>query len=65
LTGLSDVYGTIGAPAAETCAKYTFPNGSNGYLPSLGELYTAYNNKTAIVEAMSLIGGTALISNNY
>ena len=49
-----------GAPAAEACASYTFPNGAKGYLPALGEWYAAYNNKSAIVSAMSLIGGTSI-----
>lgn len=35
-----------------------------GYLPALGELQAAYNNKSAIDSAMNLIGGTA-ISNSY
>lgn len=49
-----------GAPAAEACAAFTFPNGKKGYLPALGEWKGAYNNKTAVVSAMTLIGGTAL-----
>lgn len=65
LTDYTDSYSVTGAPAAEACDNYTFPNGSKGYLPSLGEWYAAYNNKTAIVEAMSLIGGTAIALNNY
>lgn len=36
----------------------------HGYLPALGELQTAYDNKSAIDSAMSLIGGTA-IPNSY
>lgn len=32
----------------------------HGYLPALGELRTAYNNKSAIDSAMNLIGGTAM-----
>ena len=54
-----------GAPAAEACAAYTFPNGKKGYLPALGELECAYNNKATIVSAMTLIGGTAISSNYY
>ena len=54
-----------GAPAAEACAAYTFPNGKKGYLPALGELQGAYNNKSAVVSAMTLIGGTAIKSSFY
>ena len=42
--------------AAYACANYIFPNGQKGYLPSLGELIAAFNNKTAIDEAMSVLG---------
>ena len=64
LSGYNDGYST-GAPAAEACAAYTFPNGKKGYLPAMGEWKTAYDNKTAVVSAMSLIGGTAIRSNSY
>lgn len=37
----------------------------HGYLPALGELKVAYNNKFVIITAMSLIGGTDMISNNW
>lgn len=53
-----------GAPAAEACVAYTFPNGTKGYLPALGELITVYNNKSAVSSAMSLIGGNALKKND-
>lgn len=56
--------GTTGAPAAEYCASYTFPNGKTGYLGALGEWQAAYDNKTKVNSAMSLIGGTA-IPNSY
>jgi hypothetical protein len=51
--------------AAYVCANYTFPNGSKGYLPALGEWYIAYQNKSAIDAAMALIGGTAVRSVHY
>lgn len=51
--------------AGYSCANYTFPNGEKGYLPALGEWNTAYANKAAIDEAMTLIGGTELGSNYY
>lgn len=60
LDGYTDSKGVIGAPAAEACATYTFPNGKKGYLPALGEWQTAYNNKTAVESAMTLIGGAAI-----
>lgn len=46
--------------AAYSCANFEFPNGQKGYLPALGEWAVAYNNKTAIDAAMTLIGGTAI-----
>lgn len=64
LAGTNDGY-VDGAPAAEACAAFTFPNGKKGYLPALGELQGAYNNRTAVVSAMSLIGGTAIKYDYY
>ena len=52
--------GITGAPAAEYCASYTFPNGKTGYLGASGELKAVYNNESNINMAMSLIGGTEL-----
>lgn len=52
--------GITGAPAAEYCASYTFPNGKTGYLGASGELKAVYNNESKINRAMSLIGGTML-----
>ena len=57
--------GVTGAPAAEYCASYTFPNGKTGYLGALGEWQAAYNNKTKVNSAMSLIGGTPLSTSDY
>ena len=60
-TGYTDSsYNVTGAPAAEACAAYLFPNGKKGYLPALGEWQTTYNNKTAVESAMALIGGTTM-----
>lgn len=64
MSGYTDSYGVVGAPAAEACAAYTFPNGKKGYLAAAGEWQLAYNNKAAIVSAMSLIGGTAITLGN-
>lgn len=49
-----------GAPAAEYCANFTFPNNKKGYLGALGEWVTVFNNKTEINNMLSLIGGTQL-----
>ena len=57
--------GVTGAPAAEGCVGYTFPNGKTGYLGALGEWQAVYNNKTKVNEAMSLIGGTAISNSSY
>ena len=54
-----------GAPAAEACANYTFPSGTKGYLPAFGEWETAYDNKAAVVSAISLIGGTEIKNDTY
>lgn len=51
----SDVSG-----AAYLCANAAFPNGRQGYLPSLGEWLIAYKNKEDIDSIMSLIGGYAI-----
>lgn len=55
-SGYNDGYVT-GAAAAEAC-RAAF-NGQ-GYLPSLGELKTAYDNKSSIDSMMTKIGGTAI-----
>lgn len=51
--------------AAYGCANFEFPNGQKGYLPAFGEWAVAYNNKTAIDAAMTLIGGTAISDYNW
>lgn len=63
LAGTNDGY-VDGAPPAEACAAYTFPSGQKGYLPAFGEWKCAYDNRTAVVSAMTLIGGT-VIKNDY
>ena len=65
LTGYTDEQGFVGAPAAEACAAYVFPNGKTGYMGALGQWQAAYNNQTAVNSAMSLIGGTAISYSNY
>lgn len=57
LSGYTDNYGNIGAPAAEACrAKF----GGLGYMGALGEWQEVLNNKDAIISMMSKIGGDAL-----
>lgn len=56
LGGYDDGYST-GAPAAEAC-RAAF--GGVGYLPSLGEWQTAYNNKSSVDSMMTKIGGTQI-----
>lgn len=57
--------GVTGSPAAEACANFIFPNGKKGYLPALGEWKLIWDNKAAVVSAMSLIGGTAISYEAY
>ena len=65
LSGITDSYSVTGAPAAEACAAYVFPNGSTGYLGALGEWKAACDNKASIMSLMSQIGGTAINTSNY
>lgn len=58
LTGTTDSQGIVGAPAAEYCANYIFPNGKTGYLGALGEWIAVFNNRSKVNSAISLIGGT-------
>ena len=52
--------------AAGWCNAYTFPDGvTKGYLPALGELYLAYQNKSAINAALSACGGIALSNGSH
>ena len=51
--------------AASYCRGYTFPNGMNGYLGSLGEWDIAYKNKASITRCMSKIGGKTFYESNY
>lgn len=63
LNGTNDGY-VDGAPAAEYCRAYTFPNGATGYMGAAGEWQAALDNKDAITSALSTCGGTAM-SNYY
>lgn len=54
--------------AARYCKEYIFPHGVQGYLPALGELYEALQNKSEVDACMSLINGKPLYDgsiNNY
>ena len=59
LDGTNDGY-CDGAPAAEYCRAYTFPDGSTGYLGAAGEWQAALDNKDDIATALSTCGGTSL-----
>ena len=61
LKGTNDGY-VDGAPAAEYCKAFVFPNGKNGYMGAAGEWNTALKNKSAVVAAMSACGGKSLSS---
>ena len=48
------------------CDAFVFPDGkTKGYLPSLGQLYLAYQNKAAVDAALSACGGTVMVGNAY
>ena len=52
--------------AAGYCNSFTFPDGkTKGFLPSLGQLNLAYQNKAAVNAALSKCGGTAMTNNYY
>ena len=52
--------------AAGWCNSYAFPDGvTKGYLPALGELYLAYQNKAAVDAALAKCGGTAFSKDNF
>lgn len=54
-------YGAINGCAAQMCKGFTFPNGQNGYLSSVGEWNIAYSNKPQIDEYLSLVAAEAII----
>ena len=59
LNGYYDNYVT-GAPAAEYCKAFTFPDGNKGYLGAAGEWKVILDNKASIVSALSKCGGSAM-----
>lgn len=58
-------YGDTSDYAAGWCQSFLFKNGERGYLGSCSEWQEAYNNKDEIDTCMSLIGGTAIATDNY
>ena len=65
LKGYTDSKGIKGSPAAEACVDYTFPNGQQGYLPSLGEWVIAEKKKATIDSILAYLGGAAIESAGY
>ena len=57
LKGVTDDYNSTGAPAAEACVSYVFPNGKNGYLGSMGEWKAIIDNTGLINTALSKVIG--------
>ena len=52
--------------AAGYCNSFTFPDGkTKGFLPSLGQLNLAYQNKADVDAALSKCGGTAMFGGYY
>lgn len=51
--------------AAGWCNAFSFPSGKNGFLPSLGQMWAACSNKSAVDAALTKAGGTALSTNYY
>ena len=52
--------------AAGWCNAFTFPDGkTKGHLPSLGEFWEVYQNKSLVDAALSKCGGTAINTGSY
>ena len=52
--------------AAGWCNAFTFPDGkTKGHLPSLGEFWVVYQNKSLVDAALSKCGGTAINTSHY
>lgn len=52
--------------AAGWCNAFTFPDGkTKGHLPSLGEFWEVYQNKSLVDAALSKCGGTAINTRSY
>lgn len=61
------LFGSLDSAATLCRSKTIRINGQTreGYLPALGELNIAYNNKSQITSALSKIRGTAMLDNYY
>ena len=52
--------------AAGYCDAFVFPDGkTKGFLPSLGQLWLAYQNKAAVDAALVACSGTAMTTSHY
>lgn len=49
---------------ATAAAEYVFPNGKNGYAPSMGEIWEMLQYKKQIVSAQTLIGANSMSQNH-
>lgn len=66
LSGITDSHAVTGAPAAEYCVGYTFPNGKTGYLGALGEWEAVFDNLAKIQNILNnYIGGSGLTASYY
>lgn len=64
-TMLTSSYCKASGCAAYICANHTSKRGKTGYLGAAGEMYAVYQNRTAINNLLSLIGGTTISTNYY
>ncbi len=62
---LTNSYCKANGCAAYLCANKTSKRGKKGYLGAAGEMYAVYQNRTAINNLLSLIGGTQIGSTSY
>lgn len=46
----------VSSGAIYEASQYVFPNGSNGYLPAMGELFIAFNKSHRINDLMNFLG---------
>lgn len=51
--------------AAGWANAFTFPDGTKGHLPALGEFWEVYQNKAAVDAALAKCGGTAMDTSYY
>lgn len=53
------------AEAANACKRNTFLNGDTGYLPSAGQMQAIQQNKTAIGNLLTAMGGIASLTGYF